>query len=150
MLDRDDEQIIKEAKDAGAVLVTWDSILREAAGGPTPYEILEKASADGQGTKEAQAEVSRLRSLSPADLTALSEAGNKTAKAFQEYIVLNSVEAEVVRHLRVEEHYSWRAVSRYFSELWEAPWGANQLAGMVICQKAAKITGGDFLKPPWN
>lgn len=150
MLDRDDEQVIKDAKEGGATLVTWDRVLRQAASGMTPYEALDQAKDIGEGTKEAQAEVSRLRSLSPAELTALADAGNETFKAFREHIIVDSLGAEVIRHLRVDKNYSWRAVARYFSKQLQAPWGANQLAGMVLCEKAAKVTGEDFLKPPWN
>jgi predicted nucleic acid-binding protein len=45
MLDPDDEQIMKDAKEGGAVLITWDRVLRDAAGGLTPYEALDMAKA---------------------------------------------------------------------------------------------------------
>jgi hypothetical protein len=45
MLDPDDEQVIKYAKEGGCVLVTWDWVLQETAGGLTPYEALDKAKA---------------------------------------------------------------------------------------------------------
>ena len=150
MLDADDEQVIEDAKGGGGVLVTWDRVVRQAAGGLTPYEALDKAIAEGAGTKEAQAEVSRLRKLSPIELINVAGAANKTYKAFQKYIEVSELSAKQIRHLRIDESYSWRAVSRYCSRLWGAPWGANQLAGMVICEKAAKLTGEDFLEPPWN
>ena len=150
MIDPDDEQILKDAKEGGAVMVTWDRVLRDAAGGLTPYKALDMAKAEGKGTKEAQTEVSRLRSLSRQELTALADAGNKTFQAFREHIIVDSLLAEIIRHLRVNEQYSWRAIARYWSEKLRAPWGGNQLAGMVLCEKAAKVTGEDFLKPPWN
>ncbi|MBC8276209.1 MAG: hypothetical protein H8E40_14745 [Chloroflexi bacterium] len=150
MLDPDDEQVIKDAKDGGAVLVTWDRVMREAAGGVTPYEALEKAEASGNGTQEAQAEVSRLQKLTPRDLTALVDAGNKTYALFSQHITLGKKDASLVRQLRVEKNLSWRAVARYYSIVWSAPWCGNQIAGMVICEKAAKLLGEDFLRPPWN
>lgn len=150
VLDPDDAQVIKESNEAGAVLVTWDRVVRQAAGGITPHEALDGALAEGKGTPEARADVSRLRSLSPAELTILAEDGNKTLDMFREHLTLNAIEAELARHLRVDKQYSWRAISRRFSKMWRAPWGANQLAGIVICEKAAKVTGEDFMEAPWN
>ncbi len=150
MLDRDDEQVIKDAKEGGAVLVTWDRVVRLAAGGITPYEALGQAKAAGTGTKEAQAEVSRLHTLMPAELTAMADAGNKTYQCFRQHIKVSPGLAKLIRQLRVERDYSWRTVARFCSEVWHAPWGGNQLAGMVICEKAAKLLGEDFLQPPWN
>lgn len=149
-LDPDDKQIIKDAKDGGAIMVTWDRVVRQAAGGLTPYEAMDKALAEGKGTPEARADVSRLRQLKPADLSAMAEAGNKTYELFREKLEVNELGARLIRHLRVEEDYSWRAVARYISRTLKAPWGSNQLAGMVLCEKAAKALGEDFLKPPWN
>lgn len=150
MLDRDDEQVIKEAKDADAIFVTTDRVLRVAAGGLTPHEALEKAMAEGTGTKEAQAEVSRLHKLKPGELTVLADAGNKTYQLFRQHIPMNMETAILIRQLRVNKDYSWRAVARFCSKLWRAPWGGNQLAGMVICEKAAKLLREDFLESPWN
>lgn len=48
MLDPDDEQVLKDAKEGGCVLVTWNRVLLEAAGGLTPYEALDKAKAEPQ------------------------------------------------------------------------------------------------------
>jgi hypothetical protein len=150
MLDPDDEQVMKDAKDGGAVLVTWDHVLRGAAGGLTPYEALDQAKAEGKGTPEAQAEVSRLRTLSPRDLTVLGDAANETYKLFWEKIEVDQATASLIRVLRVNKEYSWRAIARHCSEFIKAPFGGNQIAGMVICEKAAKALGEDFLEPPWN
>ncbi|MBA7692056.1 hypothetical protein ES703_100614 [subsurface metagenome] len=150
MLDRDDEQVIKDAKEGGAILVTWDRVLRLAASGITPYEALDQAKAAGTGTKEAQAEVSRLHTLTPTELTVMADAGNKTYQYFCQHIKVSPGLAKLIRQLRVERDYSWRTVARFYSRVWRAPWGGNQLAGMVICEKAAKLLGEDFLQPPWN
>jgi hypothetical protein len=151
MLDRDDEQIIKDAKEGGAVLVTWDRVVRQTAGGITPYEALDKAKAAGTGTPEARAEVSRLRKLTPTELSVMVDAGNKTREYFCQHIAINREEdARLIRQLRVEKDCSWRAVARFCSLLWGGHWGGNQIAGMVICEKAAKLLGEDFMKPPWN
>lgn len=150
MLDPDDEQVIKDAEEGAAVLVTWDRVVRLAAGGITPYEALDKAIAEGKGTPSAQAEVSRLRKLTPAQLTVMVDGANKTWEHFRQHIAVNRGNAKLIRQLRVGRDYSWRAVARFCSVLWGAPWGGNQIAGLVICDKAAKLLGEDFLQPPWN
>lgn len=150
MLDHDDEQVIRDAKEGGAVLVTWDRVVRLEAGGITPYEVLDLAIAAGTGTEEAQAEVSRLRTLSPAALSVIADAANKTYQYFCQYIEVSPGLAKLIRQLRVGRDYSWRAIARFCSEVWGAPWGSNQLAGMAICEKAAKLLGEDFMQPPWN
>lgn len=152
MLDPDDEVVIQEAKDAGAVLITWDRVTRLAAGGITPYEAMDKAilEAKTQGNAAGEAELVKLRKLSPCELTSLGKAADQTASMFKTYISVTRVEASQVRQLRVELDYSWRAIARFYSVIWGGLWGSNQLAGMAICEKAAKLLGEDFLKEPWN
>ena len=155
MLDRDDVQVLKDAKDGGAIFVTTDRVLREASGGITPHEALEMAMVEGKGTKEAQAEVSRLHTLKPGELTVLADAANKTYQSFRQVLQIAELfqdqeTANLIRKLRVDKGYSWRAVARFCSNVGRAPWGGNQIAGMVICEEAAKLLGEDFLEPPWN
>lgn len=150
MLDHGDEQLIKEAKAGGAVLVTWDRVVRLAAGGMTPYEALDQAIAAGNGTREAQAEVSRLRALKPRELSALMDAADKAYEHFRRHILIDRNVAASIREKRVDQDYSWRAVARYWSKQVRGDWGGNQMAGMVICEKAAQWLGEDFIQPPWN
>ena len=153
MLDPDDEVVIKDAKEGGAVLITWDRVVRKAAGGLTPYEMLDKAldKAKTEGAApEAVTELHRLHQLSPIELTKMREGADETVAMFRQHIQIGRDTAKLVRQLRVDEDYSWRAIARWASALLGAPWGANQLAGLVICEKAAKSLGEDFLKPPWN
>ncbi len=150
MLDSDDKQVIKDAREGGAMLVTWDRVVRLEDGVMTPYEALNQAKETGTGTKEAKAEISRLHELTPAELTVMVDMGNQTFKSFRQHIEVKREEAKLIRQLRVKKDYSWRAIARFYSGLWGAPWGGNQLAGMVICEKAAKLLREDFLQPPWN
>ena len=152
MLDPDDETVIKDAADGNAVLVTWDRVVREAAKGITPYEALDmaKEKTHEAGNDQTQAELGRLRALSPAELTAMGEGADRTVELLRRNIQLDWHGADLVRQLRVEEDYSWRAIARWCSTVWGGPWGANQLAGLVICQKAAELLGQDFMAPPWN
>ncbi|MDP2730592.1 MAG: hypothetical protein Q8O55_08910 [Dehalococcoidales bacterium] len=152
MLDPDDEKVIAEAKSTGAVLITWDRVTRLAAGGKTPYEILEQAEHEAQiqGKIQAEVELIRLRKLSPLELTRLGTAADKTSALFRVHIHLTKAEAIQVRQLRVELDYSWRAIARFYSVLWGGLWGSNQITGMVICEKAANLLGEDFMQEPWN
>mgnify|MGYP001579972772 CR=1 FL=1 len=152
MLDPDDEQIIKDCKDGGCVLVTWDRVVRKEAGGLTPYEVMEKApeEAPPEAPAEAKAEVNRLLRLTPEQLTIMADGADKTHQLFNKHIHLEVASARLIKQLRVEEDFSWRAVARWCAMRWKAPWGGNQIAGMVICEKAAKLLGEDFLKEPWN
>lgn len=150
MLDPDDEKMIAQAKAGGAQIVTNDRVVRRAAGALSPVEVLEKAKE--QAVEPAQiAQIEGLIQLNPRDLTILAESANETYQAFQKYIPMNKSKAKLVRKLRTEgEGMSWRAIAGFCSRLWGGPWGSNQLAGMVICDKAAKELGQDFLKEPWN
>lgn len=152
MLDPDDEQIIQDCKAGGAVLVTWDRVVREAAGGLTPYEMLEQAQKEAppEAPPEARAEIDRLLALTPEKLTIMVDGADKTYQLFNKHIRLTRETAKIVKQLRVEEEFSWRAIARWVAMRLKAPWGGNQIAGLVICEKAAKLLGEDFLKEPWN
>ena len=153
-LDPDDLRVIAEARAAGATLITWDTPLREAAGGLTPYEAMDQAIDEVQGIPELQqgvGDIKALRSLSPRDLTALATAAADTAAYFQKSIHVEGPNtAGVVRQWRVDAGYTWRSVSRMYSTAWHLPFGSNQLAGMALCEQAAKLLGEDFMKAPWN
>jgi len=62
--------------------------------------------------------------------------------------------AREIRRLRVEERLSWRGVARATADAWgrEAIWEprSNQLAGMILCEVAARLLGEDYLEDPWN
>jgi hypothetical protein len=64
--------------------------------------------------------------------------------------IMTRERAEFVRRLRVDEDYTWRAVARECSEAWDTNWGSNQLAGMALCDIAAKVFGEDYMEEPWN
>lgn len=139
---------------AGATFVTWDRVVLAAAGGITPYEAMDHAlehPVEGvEVTEEAKTEVTRLRQLSPAQLTVMADGADNTWAFFKDGITVTEMEASWVRRLRVDSDFSWRAIARSCSREWRAPWGANQIAGMAICEKAAKLFQEDFMQPPWN
>ena len=61
-------------------------------------------------------------------------------------------QAKVVRMLRVDKGYSWRAVAEACYELGWGKWSppSNQILGMAVCQRAAELLGEDYEKEPWN
>ncbi len=154
MLDPDDEKVIAECTAASATLITWDKVVRKAAGGMTPYEAMDLGLAAGRGTPEARERIAKMRKLSPAELTILQDGADKTWQEFRKYFKVDRPSAHLVKQLRCDEEYSWRAIARWASFAWgvpwNVPWGGNQIAGMVICEKAAKALGEDFMKEPWN
>jgi len=152
-LDPDDLKLIEDCKVDNGVLVTDDRVLREAAGGLTAHEVLEMAErkAPPDSPPEAMAELKRLRRLSPEQLSRLANAGDRTSRWFLKHIIIgDTTSALLVRQLRVQEEYSWRAVARAVGIAFGGDWGSNQLAGVVICKKAAELLGENFLEPPWN
>ncbi len=150
MLDPMDEEIIRQSKEAGATMVTWDRVIREACGGKTPYEVMDMALSEEGTEPEARKEVEGLRQLTPSDLTVLREKGNETIEHLKSFISVDTLNAGLIRKLRVDENYSWRAVSRALSYLWTDVDESNQLAGMVLCEKAAQMFQEDYMEPPWN
>ena len=69
---------------------------------------------------------------------------------------MNQEQANFIRMLRVEEGYSWRAVSRACHgnkkfdswDLWNPP--SSQPMGMALCEKAAEFFGESYREEPWN
>lgn len=59
-------------------------------------------------------------------------------------------QAAFVRRLRVEGNYTWRAVAHTCALEWGGDWGSNQLAGIAICQRAARFFSEHYMQPPWN
>lgn len=66
-------------------------------------------------------------------------------------------QADVVRRLRIDEGYSWRAVAHACHELkWWPPdeyWDrvpSAQPMGMALCEVAAGFFGENYMEPPWN
>lgn len=64
--------------------------------------------------------------------------------------------AELIRNLRVNEDYSWRALAaechKQFNGEVIPGWhpASNQLMGMALCEAAAKYFNEDHRNDPWN
>jgi hypothetical protein len=89
-------------------------------------------------------------------LDELKELAKVATERFEEFEKLcdgmTLEQAGVVRELRVEKGYSWRAVAQ---ACYDYGWGewyppSNQIMGMAICERAAKFFGEDYMEEPWN
>ena len=62
--------------------------------------------------------------------------------------------AQFVRKLCVDEGLTWRGIAeaweKKFAVITNWKFNENQLAGMAICELAAKFFNEDYMKPPWN
>lgn len=61
-------------------------------------------------------------------------------------------QAGIVRMLRVDKGYSWRAIAQACYDLGWGKWSppSNQIMGMALCERAAQLLGEDYKKEPWN
>lgn len=84
----------------------------------------------------------------------LARAAQVTHDGFMKKVVdlLDDVTAAYVRHLRVDEGYSWRAVAQACYLEWDGDWypSSNQLMGMALCEKAAEFFDEHYMEEPWN
>jgi len=105
-----------------------------------------------------EAEKRGLVSLSKEQFINLSDMASDRYKDFeQQFAVMPNYIADIVRAWRVDEHYTWRRVAhaaadnmsfRLIFRKWYPP--SNQLVGMALCDRAARVLGEDFQKDPWN
>lgn len=66
-------------------------------------------------------------------------------------------QAEIIRELRVDKGYTWRAVAHACHDLqWWSPdeyWDrvpSTQPMGMALCEVAAEFFNENYQEPPWN
>lgn len=57
---------------------------------------------------------------------------------------------DLIKVLRTEHRYTWRAVAEIVSLQIGAGWRQDQMIGMMCCKIAADHFGENFLKDPWN
>ncbi|KKM79332.1 hypothetical protein LCGC14_1350990 [marine sediment metagenome] len=129
----------------GTVFVTEDKAVLE--GGKldvVDYSLLASV-AHGEGTK----------AVTPGDLSEMAEQGIKVFGYLQEVARrrMKLRQARFVRYLRLDGH-SWRSIAHLCHNRgwdwvsWAPP--SNQIAGMVLCERAAELHGENYRKEPWN
>ena len=107
---------------------------------------------------QTEAEKRGLVTLSKEQFINLGDMANEHYKDFkQQFAGMPRYIAEIVRAWRVDEHYTWRRIAhaaadnmsfRLIFKKWYPP--SNQLVGMALCDRAARVLGEDFSKEPWN
>ncbi len=126
-------------------LVTRDSAMRVGRHlDPVDVRVMDEAAA-GRGAP-----------TNWAGLHALAQKAQAAIQEFREMVKEMTVEqARLIQSLRCEQAYSWRAVARTcWGEHWTniLPWAppSNQLMGIALCEKAARLLGEDPELPPWD
>ena len=78
-------------------------------------------------------------------LLEIGKQANETKKQFDWLANLMHVErAYEIRKWRVDEHLTWRSIARRaFND-------SNQLLGMALCDRAARMCNEDYRMDPWN
>lgn len=62
---------------------------------------------------------------------------------------LKHVQYALIREWRVKG-CTWRRIAEKASEAWNGDWDSNQMAGVELCEAAAKHFGEDPHSEPWN
>ena len=95
--------------------------------------------------------------LEHGDLEKLGKMAVETKKSFDDLIkkLMTKERAERIRSLRIGDCIcSWRRIAEICYEEWgsDADWQpcSNQLAGMALCEFAAKIFNENYMEEPWN
>jgi len=134
----------KKNQDQKPVFVTEDKALHQGAIlSSTDKEILESVkTGEGMITIES---VEQFQEMAKA-------ASERFAEVKELCSPMTLEQAKVVRMLRVDKGYSWRAVAEACYELGWGKWSppSNQILGMAVCQRAAELLGEDYEKEPWN
>jgi len=98
------------------------------------------------------------RVVKPEELATLAEAAASTWRAAQtdaaRVLTPGGGMAQIIRRLRCEEGYTWRAVAAAVSRV-DHPsglksWVLAQLLGQALCEAAAAELGEDPNAAPWN
>lgn len=95
--------------------------------------------------------------VSPAQLVELAKKGRAVKAGFDDQVVelLTSQENPrtwFVKYLRTHEQCSWRRIAELCCDLWGGDWQppSNQLMGVALCERAAKLLEEDPSAEPWN
>ena len=150
VLDCTDQQLLREASQGGRFYVRIINIkgMLESMRDEDPGKFQELK-------KEMENHAGSLIPLSFDELVELSRKGNERLDEFEGIVApMNLGQAAQVRHWRVDNHMTWRSVSRaayeegFFLSDWDPP--SNQLMGMALCNKAAQVFDENYREEPWN
>jgi len=134
----------KKNQDQKPVFVTEDKAMHQGA-------IL--SSADKEILESVQTGEGMITIESVEQFQEMAKAASERFDEFKELCSPMTLEqAKVVRMLRVDKGYSWRAVAEACYELGWGKWSppSNQIMGMALCERAARLLGEAYEKEPWN
>ena len=147
-MDETDQQILTEASQNGAVRVRVINMreMLETMKNSEPEKFREF-----EDTLEKQAG----KRLTFDELVELARKADERMSEFIDVVAPMSLgQAAQIHHWRIDGHMTWRSVARaaylegWFGGKWNPP--SNQLMGMALCEKAAKLFGENYRKEPWN
>lgn len=147
-LDDTDQQIMMEASQNGRFRIRVINI-REM------LEIMKNE--EPEKFRDLQETIDRQsgKRLTFDELIEFSAKANERLSEFTGIVVAMTLgQAAQVRHWRIDRHMTWRAVARvaylegWFGHPWKPP--ANQIMGMALVEKAAKLFGENYRHEPWN
>ncbi len=153
-LDIDDAALIKAASDGGRLKVRImslkDVLIEMKDKEPENYKKLVEHLHIPKNDTVA------LVSLTPEQLSELARQGGKTLALFRTMAIdMQLDEARKIREWRIFDRMSWRAIARgafeegfLRSQVWQP--ASNQIMGMVLCERAAKMLGENYYEGPWN
>lgn len=148
-LDETDRQLLKEASQNGKVRVRVINIQEM-------LEAMRKSEPKKYSSFQKEMEKQAGKRLTFEELVELGRKADERMKEFTKLTESMSLgQAAEIRLLRVDHHMTWRSVARACHlEKWPNLWGwepaSNQLMGMSLCEKAAKLFNENFREPPWN
>lgn len=133
-LHKQDRKLIKQAG-KGAQVINFEQLIeRMQKEEPTRFHQFRKRMEKDAG-----------HSLTVPQLMALGYAADNTKNYFDSVAKWMHIEwAWKIREARVQKHMTWRSIA---AEFFHDP---NQLLGMALCDRAAKMCGEDYAKDPWN
>ncbi|MBA7553571.1 hypothetical protein ES705_46164 [subsurface metagenome] len=134
----------KKNQDKKPVFVTEDKAMHQGA-------IL--SSADKEILESVKTGEGMITIESVEQLQEMAKAASERFDEFKELCSPMTLEqAKVVRRLRVDKGYSWRAVAEACYELGWGKWSppSNQIMGMALCERAAQLLGENYEEIPWN
>lgn len=157
LIDEDDRLQIEALKKRGPVeFITFvqfmEHIKAEIEKGTPPGPV-----GDAGALREAPQPAEGFHIIkSKAQFMGMGHAAEKTSKQFSKMTQrMTRSQAEYIRKLRIEQGYTWRLIARACAyQNWQGwkRWApiSNQLMGMALCDRAARMFNEDFRAKPWN
>ena len=148
LLDQTDKEMLREISQNGRVRVRVINI-REM--------LLTLENTEPKKFRDFKKEIERQagKRLTIDELVEWARKAHQTLAGFSDIVTSMTLgQAAQVRYWRIQDHMTWRSIAkaafldRWFGREW-AP-SSNQLMGMALAEKAARLFGENFRDDPWN